>query len=111
MIQLFLEAWDVLNGNRTRTALTMLVRFVADPRVRGSAESYAALIALEELCIELGIKDVSPIVHDRQLDEGRIEHAHEQLTALPPDQLRTGAKKVWARLYGRELAPLVALPP
>ena len=95
----------------TRTTLTMLVRFVADPRVRGSAESYAALIALEELSTEGGIKDVSPIVHDRQLDDTRIDHAHQALTALPPEKLRELAKKVWARLYGRELAPLIALPP
>jgi hypothetical protein len=90
----------------TKTTFTMLLRFLADPRVRGGAESYAALIATEELAGELGIQGVAPLLHDRQLDDARIDVAHRELTAVPAPKLRAAARKVWARLFGRELPEL-----
>ncbi len=94
----------------TRTTFTMLLRFLADPRVRGGAESYAALIAVEQLAQELGIKGIAPLVHDRQLDDARIEVAHRELTNVPAPKLRDAARKVWSRLFGAPFAPLERLP-
>jgi len=90
----------------TRTTFTMLLRFLADARVRGGAESYAALIATEQLAQELGIKGVAPLMHDRALDDARIELAHRELTNVPAPKLRDAARKVWSRLFGGPLAPL-----
>ena len=93
-----------------RTTFTMLLRFLADPRVRGSAESYAALIATEELASELGIAGASPLLHDRLIDDARVDLAHRELTTVPAPKLRDAARKVWSRLYGADLAPLTRLP-
>ncbi|MDB4942654.1 MAG: hypothetical protein JWP97_2188 [Labilithrix sp.] len=93
-----------------RTSFTMLLRFVADPRVRGTAESYAAIIATEQLAAELGVEGVAPIVHDRDVDDAHVDRAHREITAVTPEKLREAAGKVWARLYGRPLAPLLKLP-
>lgn len=94
----------------TRTTFTMLLRFLADPRVRGGAESYAALIAIEQLASELGIKGVTPLVQDGKLDDARIDLAHRELTNVPAPRLRDAAKKVWSRLFGAPFAPLDRVP-
>ncbi len=93
----------------TKTTFTMLLRFLADPRVRGGAESYAALIATEELAAELGISGIAPLLHDRKLDDARIEAAHRELTAVPAPTLRDAARRVWSRLFGRPLSDLAPL--
>ena len=90
----------------TKTTFTMLLRFLADPRVRGGVESYAALIATEELASELGISGVTPLLHDRKLDDARIDVAHRGLTAVPAPKLQEAARRVWARLFGRALPDL-----
>ena len=94
----------------TKTTFTMLLRFLADPRVRGGVESYAALIATEELAAELDIKGVAPLLRDRKLDDARIEIAHRELTSVPAPALREAARKVWGRLFAGDLAPLTKLP-
>jgi hypothetical protein len=94
----------------TRTTFTMLLRFLADARVHGGAESYAALIATEELAAELGIPGVAPLLHDRKLDDARIDVAHRELTAVPAPRLREAARRVWARLFGHPLAELNPAP-
>ncbi len=94
----------------TRTTFTMLLRFLVDPRVRGGAESYAALIATEQLADELGIKGVTPLVQDHKLDDARVELAHRELTNVPAPKLRDAARKVWSRLFGLPFAPLDRLP-
>jgi hypothetical protein len=78
--------------------------------VRGGAESYAALIATEQLAAELGIKGVTPLLHDRKLDDARIDLAHRELTNVPAPKLRDAARKVWTRLFGSPLAPLDRVP-
>ena len=88
----------------------MLLRFLVDPRVRGGAESYAALIATEQLADELGIKGVTPLVQDHKLDDARVELAHRELTNVPAPKLRDAARKVWSRLFGLPFAPLDRLP-
>ncbi len=94
----------------TRTTFTMLLRFVADPRVRGSAESYAALITTEELARELGVAGIEPLLRDGHIDDARVDLAHRELTAIPAPKLREAARKIWSRLYGRDLAPLQRVP-
>ncbi|HSO33754.1 MAG TPA: hypothetical protein VLT33_14575 [Labilithrix sp.] len=94
----------------TRTTFTMLLRFLADPRVRGGAESYAALVATEQLAAELGIAGVAPLFHDGKLDDARIDLAHRELTNVPAPKLRDAARKVWSRLFGAPLAPLAPVP-
>ena len=82
---------------------------VAGPRWATSAFD-AALIAVEQLAEELGIKGVAPLVHDRQLDDARIDVAHRELTNVPAPKLRDAARKVWSRLFGAPFAPLERLP-
>jgi hypothetical protein len=92
-----------------KTTFTLLARFLVDPRMRGTAESYASLVALEELSRELGVSGVIPILERGHLNDARIDLAHRSITAVTADDLRGAARRVWKRLFGAELAPLVRL--
>jgi hypothetical protein len=89
-----------------QTTLALLLDFLVDPAARGTAESYAALIACEELALDLVIDDVAPIVQPHGLDASRVGRLHRSLTELPPDALRGAARRVWSRLFEASLAPL-----
>jgi hypothetical protein len=89
-----------------RTTFTLLVRFLVNPRTRSSTESFVAAIATAELARELGIAGASPLLARGRLDEARLIHAHRSSSAVPPAALTGAARKVWARLFGRELATL-----
>jgi len=81
----------------TKTTFTMLVRFLADPRVRGGAESYAALIATEQLAAELGITGIAPLLDDRKLDDARIgRRASRAHRATGSQAARSGAEGLGA---------------
>jgi hypothetical protein len=90
-----------------RTTLTLLLRFLVNPRTRTSTEAYVARIAAEELCAVLGIRGVAPLVHDGRLDEDRLARAHRELTSVPPKELTTAAATLWGQLFGRRL-PTIA---
>jgi hypothetical protein len=89
-----------------RTTLTLLVRFLVNPKTRGSTESHVAIVAVEELAHELGVVGASPLVVRGRIDEARLIRAHRELTSVPPATLTAAARRVWARLFGRELPPL-----
>jgi hypothetical protein len=84
----------------------LIVRFLVDPKLRGSAESYAAIAAIEELARELAISDVVPVFHDHKVDDVRVGRAYRQIVAARGSDLSAAAKRVWARLFGAPLAPL-----
>jgi hypothetical protein len=101
---------QIARDERTpRTTFTLLARFLVDPRMRGTAESYAALIAMEELARDLGVSGVSPILQHGHLDDARIDLAHKSITAVPPEALRESARRVWKRLFAVDLAPVSRL--
>jgi hypothetical protein len=89
-----------------RTVLTLLLRFLVNPRTRTSTEAYVAAITAEELCRVLHIGDVSPIMRNGRLDEERLARAHRELTSVAPRDLARAAASVWARLFGRRLPVL-----
>jgi hypothetical protein len=92
-----------------KTTFTLLLRFLVDPRMRGTPEWYAALVATEELARELAIADVVPIRVGGHLDDVRIDHAHHALSSVPPDALRSAARRVWTSLFAADLPPLSPL--
>jgi len=101
---------QIARDDRTpRTTFTLLVRFLVNPRTRGSTESFVAVIATEEIAKELGIAGASPLLARSRLDEARLIEAHRSVTAVPAAALTAAARKVWARLFGRELATLTLL--
>jgi hypothetical protein len=103
---------QIARDERTpRTTLTMLVRFLVNPRTRSSTEGFVAVIAAEELAAELGIRGVAPITAHGRLDEARLARAHRELTSVPPSMLAAAARKVWSRLFERELDTLSLIPP
>jgi hypothetical protein len=93
-----------------RTSFTLLFRFLADESKRGLAEAYVAWIVTEELVTELGVQDALPLLRDGALDEARLATAYAGITSAAPPKLCDAAKRVWARLFGAELAALTALP-
>jgi hypothetical protein len=89
-----------------RTSLSLLLRFLVNPRTRSSTEAYVARITAEELCRILAIEGVAPLVHDGKLDEERLVRAHRELTSVPEAELTAAASTVWSQLFGRKLPTL-----
>jgi len=83
-----------------------IVRYLVDPKQQSLAEAYAAIAAVEELAIELGTTDVGHVFHDHKFDEARILRAHQKVAATRSADLSAAARRVWARFFGSELAPL-----
>jgi hypothetical protein len=85
---------------------SLLVRYLVDPKLHGVEEAYAAIAAVEALAPELGATEVGHVFHDHKFDEDRILRAHQRAVAARGADLSAAARRVWARLFGAELAPL-----
>jgi len=108
-----LSAYVAQIARETRTpctTATLLARFAANPKTRGSTESAAAVIAVDALARELGGREGAPLVERARLDEARLVRAHATIAAAPPEAINGAARRAWARLFGRPLAPLEPVP-
>ena len=82
-----------------RTTYTLLLRFLVDPRTRGTAEATAAMITTEVLAKELGIKDVVALVENGHLDEDRVVRAHAEICRASSADVAAAARKAWTRMF------------
>ena len=89
----------------SRTTLAMLAVFVLDDGGWGSAESYAALVVLEELGRSLGLLE-RPLVVSHTLDRGAVVERLREIDAHGSSAVAMAARTTWERLFARPLPPL-----
>src|SRR5262249_40024553 len=90
----------------TRATFSRLMQFIVNPASRGTPESYAALLLLEELGSELNVPVGAPLLHDHHFDIARIARTHQGIVAVSRDDLRGAASRAWSRLFHADFAPL-----
>jgi len=73
----------------------------------GSPESYVAVVVIEGLARRLGITTRGPVVHDGQLDRGRLAALARPLAAESDDALRTATRGLWQDLYAEPFMAIV----
>ncbi len=65
----------------------------------GSAEAYVAIVVIEGLARRIGVPGRGPVVHDGQIDRGRLAALALPLAAQTDDALRLAARQLWEDLY------------
>jgi hypothetical protein len=73
----------------------------------GSAESYVAVVVIEGLARHLGIVAHGPVIHDGQLDRGRLAALARPLAQQSDDALRAAARELWQDLYNEPFMAIV----
>ena len=73
----------------------------------GSAESYVAVVVIEGLARRLGVVGRGPVVHDGQLDRGRLAALALPLAAQTDDHLRLAARELWEDVYVESFLAIV----
>lgn len=89
-----------------RLGLALLVGFLVDERMSGTAECYAALIILTELARELGVPAPGALIRNRRVDRERAIELYLRLAAASPEALRAASRRAWERLFERSLPAL-----
>lgn len=103
---------QVINDPITpHAALWHLVRNVFHRSQWGTGEYYAALVVLEGLAKQLGLDTSGSRRSKGQLDRDRLSVFATKLAALPDDQLRAEATKLWSSLYGEPPTKIVDVAP
>ena len=87
-------------------SLWNVARFAFDDQQWGTSESYAGVLILEGLARHLGIPSPGPVIHDREIDRGRLTVISTALLAVKGEALRTAARALWRDLYGEELVAI-----
>ena len=95
----------------TRSNLTMIARFLFNPRLQGVAECYAALAIVDGLVTELAIPKRGPLVRGGHVDRVVVAELYLALTARPPDELRAAAARRWRALFSADLPTIAAVRP
>lgn len=95
----------------TRSNLTMIARFLFNPRLQGIAECYAALVIVDGLATELAIPKRGPLVRGGHVDRVVVSELYLALTARPPDELRAAAARRWRALFSADLPTIDAARP
>jgi hypothetical protein len=101
-------AWD---PSTVRVGLGLVARFLFDRRMHGTAECYAALAILEGLGETLGATARAPLLAGGAIDRRAVSALWLELTALPPDRIREGARTLWAASFGGPLPEVRRLDP
>jgi len=73
----------------------------------GSAEAYVAVVVIEGLARHLGIASRGAVIHDGQLDRGRLAALARPLAAQSDDALRAAARELWQDLYDEPFMAIV----
>jgi hypothetical protein len=74
----------------------------------GSAESYVAVVAVEGLARQLGVKSANgPVIHDGHIDRNRLAGLAIPLAHISDDDLRAAARRLWHDLYAEAFIAIV----
>lgn len=74
----------------------------------GAAESYVAVVVIEGLARQLGVKAApGPVIHDGHLDRARLANLALPLGNVSDDDLRAAARRLWHDLYNEPFIAIV----
>ncbi len=74
----------------------------------GSAESQVAVVVIEGLARELGVKSApGPVIHQGHLDRGRLAALALPLAGASDDDLRAATRRLWRDLYHEPFIAIV----
>ena len=74
----------------------------------GSAESYVAVVVIEGLARQLGVKSANgPVIHDGHIDRNRLAVLAIPLARMSDDDLRAAARRLWQDLYAEPFTAIV----
>jgi len=74
----------------------------------GSAESYVAVVVVEGLARQLGVRATAgPAIHDGHIDRNRLASLAIPLAHMSDDDLRAAARRLWQDFYGEPFIAIV----
>ncbi|MEP6862652.1 MAG: hypothetical protein ABJE66_18655 [Deltaproteobacteria bacterium] len=74
----------------------------------GSAESYVAVVVVEGLARQLGVKPAAgPVIHDGHIDRNRLAALAIPLAHMSDDDLRAAARRLWHDFYDEAFIAIV----
>ena len=74
----------------------------------GSAESYVAVVVIEGLARQLGVKPApGPVIHDGHIDRNRLAALAIPLAHMSDDDLRAAARRLWHDFYDEAFIAIV----
>lgn len=74
----------------------------------GSAESYVAVVVIEGLARQLGVKPAAgPVIHDGHIDRNRLAALAIPLSHMSDDDLRAAARRLWRDFYDEAFIAIV----
>ena len=88
-------------------ALWSLAHHAFDRDQWGTPESYVAVVAIEAIAHELDPRDRPPVIHDHEIDRGRLAQLGALLAVVPAGALRVAARRAWETLFGEPLVPIL----
>lgn len=101
---------EVINNPTTpHSTLWHLGQQVFDRTNAGNAYCYGGIVVIEGLAKQLGLAASGP-TFTRGLDRLRIAKLALQIAALPDDQLREAATRLWLQLYAEPPTKIVDAP-
>jgi hypothetical protein len=99
---------QIANDPRTpQLALWSLARHAFDRDLWGTPESYVAAVALEAIARAIDQRDHPPVVHDGEIDRGRLAQLAAVIAMVPDGALRVAARRAWEDLFGEGLVPIL----
>ena len=84
-----------------------LARHAFDRDQWGTPESYVAVVAIETLARVIDHRERPPVIHDGEIDRGRLAQLAAVLAVAPAGTLREAARRAWAELFGEPLVPIL----
>ena len=85
--------------------LTLLMHYLLSKPAWGMSESYAALVIVEGLADELGIKH-GEFAIGRSINRATIAEVYEAMCSIDNDTFRAAAKTLWERSFETDLPVL-----
>jgi len=74
----------------------------------GTAESYVAVVVVEGLARQLGVRaGAGPVIHDGHIDRNRLATLAIPLAHMSDDDLRAAARRLWNDFYGEPFIAIV----
>ena len=99
---------QIANDPRTpQLSLWSLARHAFDRDLWGTPESYVAVVAIEAIAHEIDPRERPPVVHDGEIDRGRLAQLGAALAVVPTGALRVAARRAWEGLFGEPLVPIL----
>ncbi len=98
---------QIANDPQTpQLAVWSLARHAFDRDQWGTPESYVAAVAIEAIARAIDQRDHPPVVHDGEIDRGRLAQLAAVIAVVPDGALRVAARRAWEELFDEPLVPI-----